>query len=949
MPPQNISISAFPGEFSSPNPQDCPPGAAVSIVNGALRQSGTIEADRGFAGLALTSGIVPTTALYIDAHNSTFSSSTTASVNPSTTPASQANVSLISANGLMPYPGFSQTQALVPWGWDSGFEDPLLGSFYSAGIEMLQTGWLVTSRGLAKMEQLANLQSNAAPVYSGTTTPISGGRTGQFTLFNTTLNPPCCADFQVDYGFNITVFAFATATANSWLQPNWTVAYRFVVARKDGNGYFQFSEPSQRVLYTNLTGTGSAEVGITVPNSALINFPPDAFLQIYRSQSVPPGVTPSDEMYLVAEVPPASTAAGNWGFIVPGKGAGGPGPAFTYDDISPDTQIYVPLYTNAGLGNGIQASNFPAPAANVMFTFGNRVYYGDTNSQQSLLVLMAGTSTPGGPGLQAGDTITVAGITYTGATLNYIAPNFNITTASTPSVNVRLTALSLVQSINIMSAQNSILPREQRVFAEYISLGNGDEGQILIRSCLPNSPAFTVQTSNTRGWAQNYTSNPVSSNSSPSPGGVYWSQINQPPHVPIANNVVLGSAGAHILAACALRDYAIIFKEDGAWTVQETVNGPAFAPLDSTVHVEAPRTVQAVQNTCFALTSKGVLAVGQYGTENISIPIQREILSYLTPQSTTVFQNAFAVAYEAEAEYWLFLPPQGAMACPTIKVYNLKTKSWRSAQVANFLCGIEGHLEQPTLKTSLTALMLGCTGGWAQGNNANFSGVLVERKSYTNADMQWDQITPVLTDLGNQNNGTYMFSAPPQWAGLIGRGDLLYVTQGGLMTEYIVQTSLLNAAQTAVICTFDVTFTGSIGSLANSVIIPCVQSTITFLPEDAGQPLLSKHWSGSGCLIWNRYFSGLFFDVGWTTELSPLQSIGTCFGDLPLAWGPRPWCKTPWLSQDIDWIVQATIPGQDVRGAQLTASLYYYNSLTSFQLSSFTYDISGMSDRSVRA
>jgi hypothetical protein len=949
VPNPTININNFPGEYSAPNPQNCPPGAAYSIVNGALRQQGTIEADRGYAGLALPGSVVPTSAQLVDSHNSLWSSSTGATLTPTQGTQPLAQVVAVSPNSLQAS-GFLTSQCLIPWGWDAGIQDPLLGQYYLGSFAMEQTGWLATNRGLCKVEQLANLQlPQKAPLYQQTTINIANGVPGEPTVFNTTLIPPSTGDAAVstNQGFSgIWAQAGTGGAAVQWLQAGYSVAYRLVVARKDENGYFQFSEPSSRILYTNSGGSAN-NPELLMSSYNFINLPPDAFIQIYRAQSVPAGITPSDEMYLVQELPPPNTAASTWGYTT---WAAGGMTQVIYQDISPDTQIYVPLYTNAGLGNGIQSSNTPAPVANVVFTFGNRVYYGDTNSQQSLLILLAGVTAPAGGGLQVGDSLIVDGLTYTGVSGASGVGQFNVFTAGTPSSNVRLTAIALVDAINYTSNSQlgGTLPSDQRLIAQYISLGNGDEGQILIRRLLPGGPAFTVQTSATRGWAQNYTT-PTPSNSSPSPGGLYWSKFNQPQHVPIAQNVVLGSAGAHVLAACALRDYAIIFKEDGAWTVQETSNGPAFAPLDSTVHVEAPRTVVAVQNTCFALTSKGVLAVGQYGTENISIPIQREIQSFLTSANTTIFRSAFAIAYESEAEYWLFLPSAGSSTCYKAKVYNLKTKSWRTAVIANFQCGLEGHLEQPNLRVDLTPLMLGTPSGWAQGTNTAFSGILVERKSYTNSDQQWDALTPVMTDGGNQNNGTYVVTVPAVWNGLIGRGDLLYITQSGLMNQYIIQTASLNSAQTTVSLTFNVTNNNPIGSLANISIIPCVQSTITFLPEDADQPLLSKHWSGSGCLIWNRYFSGLFFDVGWSTELSPLQSIGTVFGDAIVPWGPRPWCKTPWLSQDIDWIVQATITGQDVRGAQLVATLYYYNALTSFQLSSFTYEISGLSDRSVRS
>ena len=959
----SVSLTHFIGEHSSPNPQDAPPGACQSVINAAIRQEGTIEADRGYAGLALPGAVVPTTATFIDSHNSLWSQTTPANaVSATPIPSLVAQVSPQSLQAS----GFLTTQGLIPWGWDLGLADPTPGQYYSASVSMQETGWLMTSRGLAKAEQLSNLQAGVVPVYQQTTTPIAGGSAGQFTIFNTTMLPPATADaaaFAVGPAGNINDIIAVAGTHSgdsaSWLPPNFSVAYRFVIARKvlnpvTGSTYFQFSEPSSRVLFTNTTGS-NINVEVDIPNAALVSCPPDAFLQIYRSQSVPSGVTPSDEMYLVQETTPGFfVVPSTWGYNT----SNSLGTILKYQDVSPDATIYIPLYTNAGLGNGIQSSNSPAPVSNVMFSFGNRVYYGDTSSQQSLLILMAGLSTTSG--LQAGDTITIAGQTYLATVATTAGNQFAVTTASNPSVNIRLTSIALVAAINFTNQQTlGALPQDQRVFAQYISLGNGDEGQILIRRLTPGAPGFTVQTSATRGWAQNYTT-PVPSSASPSPGGLYWSKLNQPPHVPIANNVVLGSPSAHVLAGVALRDYAIIFKEDGAWTVQETASGPAFAPLDSTIHVEAPRTCVAVQNTCFALTSKGVLAVGQYGTENISVPIQREIQGYLTSSATTIFQNAFAISYESEAEYWLFLPAAGSPVSYQIKVYNLKTKTWRTAQIANFLCGIEGHLEQPTTRIDLTPLMLGCAGLWGHGNNSNFTGVLVERKSYTSADQQWDALTPVLTDIGNQNNGTYQVSTTPNWSGLIGRGDLLLVTQGGLTRQFVIQSAILNAAQSAVIISFWVNFTGSVGSLASITTIPNVQSTIALLPEDADQPLLSKHWNGAGCLVWMRYYTGPFFDVGWNTELSPLNTTASVFGPtsnlfvgnpqgFQQPWAPTMWGSTPWTAQGADWITQCTIDGPDVRGSQLDLQLNYFNALSSFQLSSITFDVDGFTDRSVRA
>lgn len=940
----DITLRNFPGEFASPNPAECPMGAAERLVNVALRQAGTLEADRGYKNFQLGAITNPSTAFVIDDHNFVFSAPTPGTFNPISV-GNGTFTGCLSPNLLG---SFSFASCVQPWGWDLGIQ-PLSGDFFSTGIASLQTGFIGTSRGLCKIENLAAVQTSNQP-----------------NLANTCLPPPVMGFQASAFTGNQACYfgngAFTGASPFAWLPNNYSVAYRLVLVRKDSNGYFQFSEPSQRFVYTNTTG-GNTSVSVLIvwPTCS----PPDAFIQIYRSQSIPPssaGVpnVPSDEMFLVTEILPSSiiSPGATWyGYRFPGDNVV-PG-----DDISPDSQIYVPLYTNRGLGNGIQASKANAPVSNVLFTFGNRSYFGDTNSQQAQLLLMAGTSAVAGPGLQAGDTATVDGQIYTGIVPGFpftsgVTRTFEVYTAGTPSQNVANTARSLCVAINANYAASiaasftlgiptPFTRTDQLIEATYLSLGNGDEGQVYLRRPFPGAPAFVTKTSASRGWAQDYTQG-VTSTSSPSPGGLYWSELNQPSSVPIANNVVLGSPGARVLAGVALRDYAIIYKEDGAWTVRETPRGPSFAPLDSTVHVEAPRTAVALQNTCLAFCSKGILSIGQYGTDNLSVPIQKEVLSYLNTANTTIFKNAFAIPYEAEAEYWLFLPPAGASACTTIKVYNMKTNSWRTASIAQHLCGVEGHLEQPTLRTTLSALMLGISSGWAAGSSPSAQGILVERKSLTADDMRWDDIVPPLSDVGNNNNGVYTVTTVPAWTGLIGRGDLLRVTQGGLTKTYVILSATLNAAQTLLTITFGVTFTGPIGSLASIVITPCVQSSIRFLPQTADAPLLTKEWDGTGCFIWHRYFNGSFFDVGWQTELSPLQSIAAEPGPPPVTWGFRPWNQTPWERQAEDWVVNTTLDDQSVRGAQLTHSLYYYNALSRFELSAVTYNIASISDRTVR-
>ena len=158
---------------------------------------------------------------------------------------------------------------------------------------------------------------------------------------------------------------------------NYGVAYRLVIARKDPlTQQVRYGEPSGRIVAYNTTaGTAYTTIQFILPPGT----PPDAFIQVYRSLAAPPGVFPSDEMYLVTEIALNSlTGTKYWGYA-PATSAPLIPNFISFNDLSPgrqddpaNAQIYVPLYVNRGLGNGAQSRKTPAPKSNVVGYFGGR-------------------------------------------------------------------------------------------------------------------------------------------------------------------------------------------------------------------------------------------------------------------------------------------------------------------------------------------------------------------------------------------------------------------------------------------------------------------------------------------------------------------------------------------------------------------------------------------------
>jgi len=962
----DVSYRSFPGEYNAINPADIPQGAAQRILNGVVRNQGVIEPIRGWSAQSFIASTYPEVIGVVDSSRYTVGRSmdNATSAGPAfsfgTGPSSLFNYYALDNLG-----NNNSTTVIRQWGWDLGVPPPT-SSNNLAFFAAQRQGWLMTGRGLMKIERSSD----------NTSAPLA-----QVNMIPAQLFPLPVAD----QGFNpggivfgcsgsyVTNFNYTSPDNRNWLPAGYSVAYRLVMARKDPlTGQVRYSEPSDRMVLTNNTGqAGNVIVSVMVSYGA----PQDGFVQIYRSMAVPAGVAPSDELFLVGELALQKadvSIPSYWGYsptlnsgnviilpfidISPGR----------IDDIS-NAAIFVPLYTNRGLGNGIQATKYNPPVAAITGSFGGRAYYCNTQSQQTVSLFMAGTSpagTSGKRGLSAGDTITVDGVVYTAVASGPFLQNFQYfdakswaagtiipmgyTTADASiSAALRISCQSLVATINGYYNQTQVgLPGDRVILANYVSggTGPGDVGQIILRRPFPGSPPFTVTTSTAQGWGQDYTKGVTSTNSAAA-GGIIWSDLYQPDSCPLGNQTILGSAGAAITGFVALRDFAIIFKEDGAWTVRETARGPQFTPLDTTVKLVAPRTAVALGNECIALTAQGVVKIGEYGVENISIPIQREILQYLQ-RSQGLFQGAFAIGYEAEREYWLCLPSSSTITqADIVKIYNSKTNAWTTAKVGVLTCGAEIPTSSSTARVATTALAFGVASGYGSGSSPSYIGWTLENKSQSNVDYLLPTITPSLSNLSNNGNGTYRVTASPTWALSITVGSLVRAPSDTVQKTYIVAAVTLSADQSTLYLDLNLATPTTVPNLAGAYIQPAIVTQIRFMPEDAGAPLLEKHWDG--IYLWHRYWNGSLMTTAWETEKTQFPIVGTEAGPGAIVkkWGFRPWCKTAWLSPANEYVLSTSMSGDYCRSGLLTPTFTYYNAQSRFELSCVTFNIASITDR----
>jgi hypothetical protein len=892
---QAHSVRRFPGLSGSVNPFDAVEGAAEISDNCTSRSADVLESRRGFSAVASTS---PLQAIGYKQGRL---------------------LALTYDDGGAQYPGALQSydpvNGFVAFAMSPGaltIGKPRTNA-RSRFVSVNKSAYFQSQYGLTKIDDVATAKCRCA------------------------LQPRALVNQNVT-GIGGLINGTATAGGTAWLATGNQVAYRFTIARRGANNEVIESEPTERIIISNTTGS-AGYVALQVQTGWMMA--PDAYWRVWRSTQVANGTDPSDEMFLVAEMLPLQNYSSTEGW------AGALGNV-AYNDYSSDGSIYIPLYTNPITGNGIAQADAPAPLSSDLFFFKRRLYYFNTSDVQRLVITVIGTGTGG---IQAGDTITINGVVFTFVTSNAGTRNILLSTGGTVAQNIINTAVEIGRTVNyFFLTQGSGTGTQSvasRVQLSYLGSTSTAPGQILIQSIIPGVAAFSVKTSSRNGWDRDYTVS-VSSDPNTQVAGLMWSSLDQPEAVPLANNAPVGDASLDGQRGIALKEAALLFKKDGLFRVTDDGSsiGPVIGLADPTVRLIAPETAVALNNFAIALCDQGVTLFTENGAStNLSHDsVERELLKLVaTVGNATMASVAYAVAYELEHLYVLCLPESSnATACTLQYVFNLQTRVWTRWRLPGSISG----LVYPD--TGQLCMGMGINSSYPSLTNA----LWLERKSFDSTDYQdpsYSIASPATTIAA-----TMVFAGDQR--SLIAVGDMLVQVQATNYLQQRVTAVTYSSANAQTTVTLDAAPRYAWTS-ASLTIVKGVNARVRFLPFHAGQPLVVKEWRD--VFLSFRYLDADFIQVSWASPAFPtdnsameqITGLSTTNPAPPVilqAWAPVPWAQTVWGRQTRDIVAMTSLPLDFGYAAQLVLTLAFSNALSRWELSAIDTKIAGTTDRVVR-
>ncbi len=668
-----------------------------------------------------------------------------------------------------------------------------------------------------------------------------------------------------------------SASAATWLANNYRAAYRAIWGYKDLNNNLILGAPSQRESIVNAAGSQKAvDLRITIPSGVTTAW----FVQIYRSGAVDQSggdIDPNDELGLVYETNPNSTDITNRYIDI--------------TDIVPDELRGATIYT-AGTQQGLAYQNEQPPMARDMDEFRDCVFYADTTSKHRYTLTMI--SVGGSAGVQANDTITIGGIAYTAKASETISSaQFAVVTSGSPSQNIRDTALSLVRVINRHT--------NSTVYAYYLSGPDDLPGKILLEERSIGGNSFAVISSRGTCWNPRLPSSGTTESSSNDrfKNGLYWSKPNEPESVPLVNFAFVGNKDSEILRIRKLRDALLILKEgEGVYRLTGYYPNFTIDLLDSSAIIAAPETAEILNNELFFLATQGVAKVGD-SVSVVSIPIEDQFRELLAENAAGIYSDAFAVGYEADRKYQLYLPGVSTDTAPTFSfVFNTFTGQW-TKHLRQASCGMtdEGNLYLGSPSSALT---------------------FKERKNYNYSDF---------VDYGFESSITVI-------------SDLV-LTIGSSVDEIdigdiIWQSSTLFAtAQSIDLDNQTVTVNVDPGfTVAAMTVLKAISTEIKWVPITMGNAGVLKH-AHTAELLMRQDFSGTAY-VGYESELSSTRDLVPVVGLGIALWGMFPWGEEPWGGELLRRPVRQWITRDKQRHSQLILSFIHSVGYSPWKLQGMT-------------
>jgi len=377
--------------------------------------------------------------------------------------------------------------------------------------------------------------------------------------------------------------------------------------------------------------------------------------------------------------------------------------------------------------------------------------------------------------------IILAGSTYnfgsTEITSGAGAPQIKVSTTGVAAVDIDMTARSLEYVVNRFTTNTSI-------YAYYTS-GAGDlPGKLLFEERGLGAAAFTMQATDTTSQAMFFPYPPVSpatstqctSSKDARTNAVYVSKSQQPEHVPALNYLLVGPSNKAILRIVALRDSAIVIKEEGAYRITgETFSSMTVTPIDLTVFCKAADSVAVLANQVFMLSNQGVVLISESGAQVISRDIEPTILPILP--SSSLSTSSFGAAYESERSYYLSTLTLGSDTYATqTLVYNIFTKTWVKHTYAFTTAIVEPSADKIY---------------FAKRSDTN---IYVERKDFANTDFADPETAITITSVSGAVVTFTISGASPDVGWVIAQGDTEIGIESITLTAGVYSATLVQDA-----------------------------------------------------------------------------------------------------------------------------------------------------------
>lgn len=660
MASQTVEVKAV-GLFTSPNRLNLPPGALIQAVNAVCARPGVIDPRRGFRRTASLTNSASALGEYLgtllaldgttlkratDADITSWTSITGTFSPPDDTRMQflEANLNFYFTTDAGVYTMDSLAATPVRSGIPEGLDCQL--SLTGTGASWFTPDTQVGYRHTWKRTDANNNAKQGAPSFqerlANPTSAVTWSRAGTTSTITHTAHGYTTGD---------TISVLVTSDTSALPLGSYTIT---VV---NANTY--------TITVPNAGGTtGTATVGKAFNVSLTVTIPSGIaagdVLEVWRTDlSADADTSPGDDHRLITSYT-----------VVSGDLATG---TITVLDTFDSFFFKDNLYTNAGLETTAQANHRP-PLAKHIFTFEGHTFYLDAvqpHEKEIQLIAVAGL-------VDDTSSLTIAGRTYTfSAAENQGALKFQRFTAGLLSENLEDTMKSLQKIINRDTSAT--------VYAHYISGEEDAPGRLLIVARNLGTDSFAI-TCNNSTTSTKFTPNiptsgtTYSSTNNAKPNGAWRSKANQPEAVPKLNFHVFGKANRGTSGATALKEAAIIWKDDGLFVLSGQSDGASGAAfnvdeLDPTVICNNPNTLTLFDNAAFGSATQGIARAGQGNPAVVSRPqIETDLLRISKFDN---FDLAHAVSYESEQLYILFVPEFSTDdTCTIAYVYHAGTNAW---------------------------------------------------------------------------------------------------------------------------------------------------------------------------------------------------------------------------------------------------------------------------------